>query len=158
LNPVNPNQVVPIVPGQGFNSQVGAASAIPGGGSNQAVNMINTMLRQPTAPDSGSAFNNTLAQGGLAGVASNFKGPSIKVYKDRQKYNEWEFIFDLKQSLPGQQQQPQTGQGLAPSGQGPTGTANANPAGGTSTFGPSGFGTPPPAPSATPTPNQPNQP
>ena len=111
--------------------------------------MINDMLRQPRqAADSGSAFNNTLAAGGLAGVASSYKGPSIKVYKDRQKYNEWEFIFDLKQGLPGQQQTPgQQGQGLAPSGQGPTGptptaTPNSTPT--------TGFGTP--------TPTQPNQP
>ena len=109
-NPINPNQVVPVIPGQSFNPQAGNPnSAIPGGGSNQAVGMINNMLRQPTqAADSGSAFNNTLGAGGLAGVATNFKGPSIKIYKDRQKYNEWEFIFDLKQGLPGQQQ-PQTG-------------------------------------------------
>jgi hypothetical protein len=160
-NPVNPNQVIPIVAGQGFNqpggqqgfplgSQPGNVPPIPGGGSNPAVGMINDMLRQPRqAADSGSAFNNTLAAGGLAGVASSFKGPSIKIYKDRQKYNEWEFIFDLKQGLPGQQQQGiQQGQGLAPQGQGPTGPTGPAP---TSTFSPTtGTGTPPPTP-----PNQP---
>jgi hypothetical protein len=148
-NPINPNQVVPIVPGQGFNPLgSGTAPGIPGGASNPAVGMINDMLRQPRqAADSGSAFNNTLGAGGLAGVASNFKGPSIKIYKDRQKYNEWEFIFDLKQGLPGQQQPQgaQQGQGLAPPGQGPTGpTPTPSPTPGT------GAGTPPPT--------QPNQP
>ena len=148
-NPINPNQLVPTIPGQSFNPQAGNPnSAIPGGGSNQAVGMINNMLRQPTqTADSGSAFNNTLGAGGLAGVATSFKGPSIKVYKDRQKYNEWEFIFDLKQGLPGQQQ-PQTGNGLAPPGQGPTGSnqpsssPTASPNSGT----------------FSPTPTQPNQP
>jgi hypothetical protein len=133
-NPINPNQVTPIMPGQAFNAPAtGAAPTIPGGGSNPAVGMINDMLRQPSQTGSGSAFNNTLAAGGLAGVASNFKGPSIKVYRDRQKYNEWEFIFDLKQGLPGQQQpQQQPGQGLAPSGQGPTGsTLSPTPTAGT---------------------------
>jgi hypothetical protein len=133
-NPINANQVIPGMPGQPFNPQgAGTTPPIPGGGSNPAVGMINDMLRQPRQADSGSAFNNTLAAGGLAGVASNFKGPSIKVYKDRQKYNEWEFIFDLKQGMPGQQQQgAPTGQGLAPSGQGPTGsTLTPAPAAGT---------------------------
>jgi len=32
--------------------------------------------------------------GGIAGVASEFKGPSIMVYHERQKYNEWEFVYD----------------------------------------------------------------
>ncbi len=93
-NPINPNQVTPIIPGQGFNS-AGAPTAppIPGGGSNPAVGMINDMLRQPRQGD-GSGLNGNMAAGGLAGVASNFKGPSIKVYKDRQKYNEREFICD----------------------------------------------------------------
>lgn len=149
-NPINQNQVVPIVPGQGFAPPGGGTvPPIPGGGSNPAVGMINDMLRQPRqAADSGSAFNNTLAAGGLAGVASSYKGPSIKVYKDRQKYNEWEFIFDLKQGLPGQQQTPgQQGQGLAPSGQGPTGPSTTPTPNPTQT---TGFGTP--------TPTQPNQP
>jgi hypothetical protein len=34
--------------------------------------------------------------GGMAGVASKAENDSIKVYKDRQKYNEWEFVYDMK--------------------------------------------------------------
>jgi hypothetical protein len=34
--------------------------------------------------------------GGIAGVASVFEGPSIKVYNERQKYQEWEFVYDMK--------------------------------------------------------------
>ena len=32
--------------------------------------------------------------GGIAGVASESKGPSIIVYNERKKYNEWEFVYD----------------------------------------------------------------
>jgi hypothetical protein len=87
--------------GGGFNT-----AGAPGVANNQAINAINNALTQP-ASSAGSAFNNNLTGGGtgLAGVASTNKGPSIKVYKERSKYSEWEFIFDLKQGLPGQQTQ-----------------------------------------------------
>ena len=90
------------------------------GGPNPALSAIQTQLTNPAqAPPSPSAFNNTTAAGGLAGVASTFKGPSIKIYKDRQKYQEWEFIFDLKSGLPGQPATPQGPSGAAgPPGQG----------------------------------------
>ena len=67
-------------------------------------------------------------QGGIAGVASNYKGPSIKIYGGRQKYQEWEFIFSLndgKNGPPGQGRNPLTpGQnGLGNQGQPNNGTA-----------------------------------
>jgi hypothetical protein len=34
--------------------------------------------------------------GGIAGFASMLEAPSIKIYNERQKYNEWEFIYDMK--------------------------------------------------------------
>jgi hypothetical protein len=40
-----------------------------------------------------------MTAGGIAGVASNFKGPSIKVYGGRQKYQEWEFIFSMNKQV-----------------------------------------------------------
>ncbi len=54
----------------------------------------------------------SMNMGGLVGVASTYAAPSIKVYKDRHKYNEWEFIFDLKSGIPGQasRRQPPAGQ------------------------------------------------
>jgi hypothetical protein len=78
--------------------------------------MINDMLRNPRADPGATANNNPLGAGGLAGVASFFKSPSIKIYKDHQKYQEWEFIFDLKsqQGTPGQQTGAQVG---TPAGQ-----------------------------------------
>lgn len=36
----------------------------------------------------------TQVGGGIAGVASESKGPAIKVYNERKKYNEWEFVYD----------------------------------------------------------------
>lgn len=50
----------------------------------------------------------------LVGVATKFEGPSIKIYKDHQKYNQWEFIFDLKEAMP---TMPQAGNPLGPNGQ-----------------------------------------
>ena len=32
--------------------------------------------------------------GGIAGVASEAKVPSIMIYNERKKYNEWEFVYD----------------------------------------------------------------
>lgn len=34
--------------------------------------------------------------GGIAGVASKFEGESIMVYNERQRYEEWEFVYDMK--------------------------------------------------------------
>jgi len=36
----------------------------------------------------------TQVGGGIAGVASESTGPAIKVYNERKKYNEWEFVYD----------------------------------------------------------------
>ncbi len=99
-------------PGQPYNPMTNVPGAVnPSGGSfnqpgmpqqganNQAVGMIDNLLRNPrqAPPGVGGAFGNTGMQGGIAGVASNFKGPSIKIYKERQKYQEWEFVYDIKE-------------------------------------------------------------
>jgi hypothetical protein len=36
----------------------------------------------------------TQVGGGIAGVASESTGPGIKIYNERKKYNEWEFVYD----------------------------------------------------------------
>jgi hypothetical protein len=64
---------------------------------NGATAMINNMLTNPN-PQPGVGGLGTSAgmtTGGIAGVASMYKGPSIKIYGGRQKYQEWEFIFKL---------------------------------------------------------------
>lgn len=34
--------------------------------------------------------------GGLAGVATKYEAGSIKLYNERQKYQEWEFVYDYR--------------------------------------------------------------
>ena len=65
------------------------------GGSDPAVSMINNSLTNPqqapvAAPAGGQQFG-----GAIAGVASKSENPSIMVYNERTRYNEWEFIFDM---------------------------------------------------------------
>jgi hypothetical protein len=62
--------------------------------------MIQQMLTSPR-PDVAAQMNVPGAPGmsiggGIAGVASTVESPSIKIYNERQKYNEWEFVYDMK--------------------------------------------------------------
>jgi len=47
--------------------------------------------------------------GGFGGVASIYKGPSIKIYNEQQRYEKWEFVYDpkkdpaLNKNMPAQQ-------------------------------------------------------
>jgi hypothetical protein len=34
--------------------------------------------------------------GGIAGVATTLEAEGIKVYNERTKYNEWEFVYDFR--------------------------------------------------------------
>jgi hypothetical protein len=93
---------------------------------NAATTAINNMLTNPN-PQAGANGLGTaggMTTGGIAGVASNYKGTSIKIYKTRQKYQEWEFIFSLndQQNGAGQNKNPlQPGQnGLNPTPNGTT--------------------------------------
>ena len=78
---------MPVVPGQ-----------VPGA-ANPALDLIRRMLTTPnprglqgvpTAPTAQQQPTTPM----LAGVASNLEADSIKVYNDRTKYNEWEFLYD----------------------------------------------------------------
>jgi hypothetical protein len=62
---------------------------------------------------------------GIAGVASKLEADSIKVYNEREKYNEWEFVYDFSKDKkrgggigqagqPGQAQQQQQQSGNQP--------------------------------------------
>jgi hypothetical protein len=86
-------------------------------------------------------------------VASKYEGKGIKVYNERAKYEEWEFVFDMRNDPRLQQQMQQLmqanplggqalpgGQGNRPGGQNPAGPGFGNPG-----FGPPGnpgFGNP----------------
>jgi hypothetical protein len=79
---------------------------------------------------------------GIAGVASKYEADSIKVYGERQKYNEWEFIYDPKEDMMrmgkmgGLQQQGQQPAQNNPLGQQPGQQPTQQPAQQQSPFGP----------------------
>jgi len=144
------------LPGQGSPGQPQGNFGAPGA-PNAALGIINQLLttpRQPPAGIGGGLNNQGPVAGGIAGVASTATGASIKRYKDRGKYNEWEFTFELQGAggVPGQQPGQQLGQqpGQAPGAPGQT-PQQQNP---TSPFGSpfSPFGTAPGAPPAPPRP------
>jgi hypothetical protein len=97
------------------NPAAGAAGAAPdaGTGSTAVAQAIQTSLMTGRPfPGTTSGQNPAVAGGGIgiAGVASKSELQGIKRYKDKSKYKEWEFVFDMSalQQLQNPQQQPQT--------------------------------------------------
>jgi hypothetical protein len=96
----------------GFNPQVPPAPqnataatqpnpALPGNNSgNAALTSIDNTLFRPNQ----AAATGALGSAGIAGVATKFKGPSIKSYRKRTKYQEWEFVFEPLTTQPGANQ------------------------------------------------------
>jgi type II secretory pathway pseudopilin PulG len=88
-------------PGTATSSQSSPIPGQPSLGGNPALDIIRTILTTPNPrglsgiPSATNTQQNTTPM--LAGVASNFEEESIKVYNDRTKYNEWEFIYDPRQ-------------------------------------------------------------
>ncbi len=78
---------------------------------------------------------------GIAGVASKFEAEGIKVINERTKYNEWEFIFDVKKEMEKQAGGMQTGMPQNNNPLGPNQTGNTTGLGGNSRSNSSGFGT-----------------
>jgi hypothetical protein len=75
--------------------------------------MIQKLLTTPRPGGLGGAAAQQGGQvigGGIAGFASRAEAQGIKVYRERMKYNEWEFIYDIKEdlqkSIPAALQQP----------------------------------------------------
>ena len=147
---LGPNgQLVPIpigapAPGSLPGVNTGATPGLPGGAGNAGIDVINRLLTTPRAPPAGvgTPQNNAVGGGGIAGVASTHTGPSIKVYKERSKYQEWEFVFTPTQGGVGGLggvggAGGATGAGGRGGGQNSQGGQGAN---GTTGFGP-GFGT-----------------
>lgn len=64
---------------------------------NAALTSIGNSLFRPNQ----AATTGPTGSPGIAGVASTFKGPSIKAYKERTKYQEWEFIYEPAVNQPG---------------------------------------------------------
>lgn len=112
--------------------------------SNAAAQMIGNLLTQPRQggmPTGMGAGGQTLG-GGIAGVASNYKGVSIKLYAERKKYQEWEFVYDPKEEALkklGAQAGPTVNPGNSP---GSSSFGNSGISGnGTNTFGGNGTNT-----------------
>lgn len=97
----------------------------PGGFSNSSSFNNPSTFNNPSNPGAPSSFGGgaQAGGGGIAGVATKYKGPSIKVYADRQKYQEWEFVYDPRKEA---QKQAQAA-GLA--GQQPGGLGGQQPGG-----------------------------
>ncbi len=106
-------------------------------GQNQALNMINQILTTPRAniPQATQPMAGLQITPGIAGVASTAERKGIKIYNEKQKYNEWEFIYDLTKDTSGGTMT--TGISGAP-GSGTPGQQQGQQ--GTSTFGSSPFG------------------
>jgi hypothetical protein len=104
--------------------------ALPGNNtSNPALNAIDNALFRPNqAPAAGAT-----GAPGIAGVASKFKGPSIKAYHERTKYQEWEFVYEPTTNQPAAAGANQPGLNQA----GQSGAAGQNPQQGPNPFGPS---------------------
>ena len=129
--------------GGAFPGQQGQPGNFGGAGNpNSALGIINSLLTTPRQPPPGVTTGTGATAGGvgIAGVASTSTGASIKRYKERGKYNEWEFVFDLQQ----QQQQQNANRPGAPGQPGQPGQpAQPGQPSGTSPFGPSPFGSQP---------------
>jgi len=81
----------------------GGLNGLSGSPAPAAANTGGTLQTAAAAPTIG---------GGIAGVASKREQEGIKIYKDKTKYNEWEFVYDISKdqsrtgaAAPGQQQQ-----------------------------------------------------
>jgi hypothetical protein len=77
----------------------------PGAMSGQATSLIGDLLTRPRpgglAGLQGQAAQQQGApaaafQEGIAGVASKSERSGVKVYKDRETFNEWEFVYDYR--------------------------------------------------------------
>ena len=67
--------------------------------NNSAAGLIQNLLTQPRpggAPGTPVAGNQQQTiGGGIAGVATTYKGVGIKVYNDQSEYPKWEFVYDM---------------------------------------------------------------
>jgi hypothetical protein len=91
-----------VQPPAGSQPQAGPQPQVGGGGGNAATQFINNQLFSPTQTGTAPGTTTASAGPGIAGVASKHIGPSIKSYKKRTKYQEWEFVFEPSAQNPAQ--------------------------------------------------------
>jgi len=89
-------------PGRQTFQQPGYQPAPTEPGQNPALQIIRDILTKPRPgglagiqQQSGAAGGQIIG-GGIAGVASTLEAEGILVYNDRTKYNEWEFVYDIR--------------------------------------------------------------
>ena len=109
-----------------MGNQAQATTSGFGGQQNAAISAIQSSLFSPRQPPPGigGTPGNQVGGTAIAGVATTYKGEGIKRVNERSKYQEWEFVYDLKQdktvvgNLAGQQnlkqQNQTTGRGTNP--------------------------------------------
>jgi len=86
------------VPGQFSNNGLaaGGLGATPGvaAPSGAAAQMLNDAIFGPRQPAAGAAGGSVAGGSGLVGVASKYRGEAVKVYREKGRYQLWEFIYD----------------------------------------------------------------
>lgn len=126
-------------PGGYPNQPGGYPPGLPSqGSSNQAADLIRNLLTQPRSMPSSqpTSAGSQIATGSIAGVASKVERRGIKIYNERNKYNEWEFIYDFSKDRTGAGQLA----GMMGSGQQQPGQQVTNTPGSSGPFGSGGFG------------------
>ena len=133
---VVPRPSVGVPPPGGYapiSSQTGGAGPAFPGQNSSAIKAINDLLTTPRQGGIPGAGAGAAMGPGIVGVASKHEGPGIKVYAERTKYQEWEFVYDPKEekapNMSGNQQAPgANGQpGNNPLGSSPSNSPNSSP-------------------------------
>jgi hypothetical protein len=88
--------------GQPPNSAQPGSQAINPAQQAAAAAIINQILMTPNPRGlaAASGVQGNMMGGGIAGVASTMKDDSIMVYNDREKYDEWEFVYNPAKDKP----------------------------------------------------------
>jgi hypothetical protein len=99
------------------------------------INQILTTPRSGVAAAGAQPMGGLQIGGGIAGVASTVERTGIKIYNEKEKYNEWEFLYDLTKD--------KTGMGAALGAAGAQQQQQVQPTPNQSPFGPPQLGGPP---------------
>jgi type II secretory pathway pseudopilin PulG len=107
-DPITDDDFAPVglTPGTGQAGQVAPAPAAP---SASGRGTAPTAPGAPSAGGRGGAPGTTTVVSGIAGVTSKSKATSIRLYKGRNHYNEWLFVFTPPAPPPGAAGPPGTG-------------------------------------------------
>jgi type II secretory pathway pseudopilin PulG len=125
--------------------QGGAPGSQPGGGASPSGSPGAGRGAAPTTGATGGSTPGSPTGAGITGVTSKSKETSLRLYKGRNHYNEWLFVFTPPAAQPGAGGGPR---GAGPPGGGPRGGGPSGPPGSGSPNGPNPPGGPgnPPGP------------